>query len=450
MNDGVRMRGQTLLLLVALGATTGATGCASSSYDRAWVDHAVTDATGHGPGKEEVAAPSVPPGITSFAAVTADDAVATALWNSARFQVELTRLGFSRADLAEAGALPNPTLALLLPIGPRQAELSMTYPIAVLLQRPYRVAAAKGEVERTARSLVETALDLVRDVRIAHAEAMLGARRVALREKIVTTRSAIAKLTEARLRAGDTSELEARATRADARVAFDASARAKSDQRVGEERLRRLLGLAQSSLGDALGVAQTPVDQASPAPAAALTKDALAARPDVRAAELAIEAAGSRLGWERSRIAQVFARLDVKPIGTRGGSPSYWLPGAQAEIPIFNWNPGGRARGEAELQQAAFRYVAVRDDVVTEVRVAREQLEAALASLVPWRETILPLLDANVASAMRAYEAGNESYLLVLDSARRYEDAKLREIELEGEVLRARALLGRAVGRRER
>jgi cobalt-zinc-cadmium efflux system outer membrane protein len=443
------MRGSSVLASSALLASACAIGCASSPYDRAWVDKAITDATGHAPGKEKPSAPSVPPGVTSLGAVTADDAVATALWNSARFQVELARLGFSRADLAEAGALPNPTFSFLLPIGPRQAELFATYPLAVLVQRPYRIAAAKADVERTARNLVEVALDLVRDVRLAHAEAMVASRRVIVRREIEQTWAAIAKLTEARQRAGDASELEVRAARAEALTASDAMTRAASDERLVRQRLLRLVGLAQSPLGDQLGVAQTPVETALPPPAETLVKDAFAARPDVRGAEMAIEAAGSRLGWERSKIVQVLARLDVKPIGTRGGSPSLVLPGATLEVPIFNWNPGGRGRAEAEMTQAAFRYVTVRDDVATEVRIAREQLEQALGSLLPWREKVLPLLDANVTSALKAYESGSETYLLVLDSTRRAQDAKLRALDLEIDVLRARAALARAVGRRQ-
>ncbi len=429
--------------------TLSATGCASSSYDRAWVDRAVVDTTGHGIGPEKVAAPSLPPRVAQIEAVTADDAVATALWNSARFQVELTRLGFSRADLAEAGALPNPTLSLLLPIGPRQAELSATYPIAVLIQRPYRVAAAKADVERTARALVEVALDLVRDARLAHAEAMVAARRVTLRREIEQTWQNISKLTIARQRAGDASELEVRAAEADTFTAADALRRAESDERLAQERLRRVVGLAQSPLGSRLRVAQAPIATGEPQPADDLVKEAFAARPDVRGAEMAIEAAGSRLGWETTKILQLFARLDVKPVGPRGGAPSFVLPGAQLDIPIFNWNPGGRKRAQAELSQAAFRYVMVRDDVATEVRLAREQLAQALASLAPWREKILVLLDANVASSLRAYQSGSESYLLVLDSTRRAQDAKLRALDLETEVLRASAALGRAVGRRQ-
>lgn len=444
------MRGRPRLLTFLPSAALAilAAGCASSSYDRRWVDEAVTKATGHAPGAAEIRAPSLPPGISTRGAFTDEEAVATALWNSARFQVELTRLGFSRADLAEAGALPNPTLSFLLPIGPRQAELTATYPIAALVQRPARVAAAKADVERTARALVEVALDLVRDVRLAHAEAMVAARRTALRREIEQTWAAIARLTEARQRAGDASELEVRAARAEAVVAADATARAATDDRLAQHRLRRLVGLAQSPLGERLTAAQTPVAGSPPPPAETLVKDALAARPDVRGAEMAIEAAGARAGWERAKILQLFARLDVKPIGTRGGSPSLVLPGATLEIPIFNWNPGGRGRAEAEMSQATFRYVAVRDDVTTEVWLAHQQLEQGLGSLVVWREKVLPLADANLTSALKAYESGNETYLLVLDSTRRSQDARLRALELESEVLRARAALARAVGRR--
>lgn len=439
------MRGRSLCFALAFCAV----GCASSAYDRSWVDRAVVDATGHRIGGEEVRAPSVPPSVANLAALTGDDAVATALWNSARFQVELTRLGFSRADLAEAGALPNPTLSLLLPIGPRQAELTATYPIAVLIQRPARVEAAQADVERTARSLVEVALDLARDVRIAHADATATARRVALRREVEATWATIAKLTEARQRAGEASELEVRGARAEAIVSADASMRAVTEERTARERLRRLMGLSQSPLGERMAVVDADVDVGAPPAREVLVEQAFAARPDVRGAEMAIEAAGSRLGWERLKILQLFARLDVKPIGPRGGAPSLVLPGATADLPIFNWNPGGRARAEAEMKQAAFRYVAVRDDVASEVRTSHAQLEQALASLVPWRENVLPLLEANVVSAMKSYQSGNETYLLVLDAARRLQDARLRVIDLEVEVLRARAALARAVGRRQ-
>jgi hypothetical protein len=60
----------------------------------------------------------VPPGIRIEDGLTADEAVATALWNNAAFQVSVSELGFARADLLEAGLLLNPVLSLLFPAGP--------------------------------------------------------------------------------------------------------------------------------------------------------------------------------------------------------------------------------------------------------------------------------------------------------------------------------------------
>ncbi len=433
----------------AVLVTLFASGCASSPYDRAWLDREVTRVTGHAPGEAEGHNRHPwPPGVRDAGALSQDDAVATALWNSPRFQAELAQLGASRADLAEAGALPNPTLSFLLPIGPRQLEASVTYPVGALIQMPFRVAAAKLDVERTARALVEIALDLVRDVRLAHAEVVLAQRRVHVRQEIEKTLAKIAQLTEARLTAGDASKLEARAARAEALTAADLSGRATADVGIARQRLRRLLGLGAHAAGDQIDAAPpAPLGDRAVAPAD-LEKIALAARPDVRAAEIAVEAAGARLGWEKAKVVQLFARMDVKPIGSSGGPPLLALPGAQLDIPIFNWNPGGRGRAKAQMEQSAARYLAVRDDVITEVRVARAQLEQARGSLIPWRERVLPLLEENLTSAVRAFEGGAEPYLVVLEAVRRSLDATLRDVELEGDVWRARAALDRAVGKR--
>lgn len=444
----------TLLLslgVVAAVAAVAAVACGGSAYDRGWVDREVARATGHAPRPEGQQGPaSLPPGVRDVAALSPDEAVATALWNSTRFRAELARLGLSLADLSDAAALPNPTLSVLAPIGPRQLEASLTYPVVALLQRPSRVAAAELDVERTARSLVEVALDLARDVRVAHAEMALGQRRFEARHDVERSLTSFAALTDLRLRQGDASQLEARGARVEALTAADLTARAAQDIGVARERLRRLVGLGESALGGRLNVVLPPASTDPPAAPEGLARDALSLRPDVRASKLAIESAGERLGWERWRVVQLLARLDRKPIGTRGGAPSLYLPGAQFDVPIFNWNPGGRERAEAAVEQAAARYLATREDVITEVRVARAQLEQALGSLARWREGVLPMLEQNATAALRAFERGGEAYLVVLEAVRRLQEARLREIELEGDVIRGRVALERAVGGRSR
>src|SRR5262245_38662986 len=91
---------------------------------------------------------SLPPGIDLDDGLSQDEAVAVALWNDPQFQIQLTDLGFARADLVEAGLLRNPVLSLLLPIGPKQLEATLKWPVEILWERPRRVAVAKVAIDR--------------------------------------------------------------------------------------------------------------------------------------------------------------------------------------------------------------------------------------------------------------------------------------------------------------
>lgn len=423
-------------------------GCASSPYDHAWVGKELKRAAGHTPG-DPSQEPSLPPGMTNTSALGEGDAIAVALWNNAAFGVELAQLAASRADLAQAGALPNPTLSFLLPIGPRQIEASLLFPISALIERPFRVNAAKLDVERTARGLVLRGLDLARDARLVWIDADAAKARVVVREDLAKTWGNVAKIAAARRDAGDTPPIESMTAEADVQDAEDQLERAKTDLVVSTERLRWVLGLSESNLGAKMGTNGTTLDERDPNDEGFLLSSALAARPDVRAAEISVEAAGERIGWEKSRVFAMLGRFDVKPIGSQGGLPLLPLPGAQIEIPIFNQNPGGIGRAEAEFVAATLRYRLLRQTIATDIRVSRLELVQALASLHRFREVVLPLLEKAQVISLSSFEAGAEPYLVVLEATRRLRDARLRKIDLEAAVRRARANLERHVGRRQ-
>jgi cobalt-zinc-cadmium efflux system outer membrane protein len=124
-----------------------------------------------------------------------------------------------------------------------------------------------------------------------------------------------------------------------------------------------------------------------------------------------------------------------------------WVPGFQAELPIFNWNPGGVGRAHAELERAAHRYALVRQTILNEVRVSHAQLLQARASLKTFRDGVLPALTEAADAAQKGFAAGELPYLQVLDSLRRLADARLRLLDLEAEVARATAELERNVGK---
>lgn len=442
------MRFPSASCLVVLAAAL--LGCsATSPYDRVWIGRELERAAGHAPPDDPTREPSLPPGTRGVGALDEDAAVAVALWNNASFGAELAQLGASQADLAEAGALPNPTLSLLLPIGPRQLEASLLAPIAALVQRPFRVKAAKLDVERAARGLVQRGLDLVRDVRLGWIEVEAAKARADARQELARTWSDIAKIARARRDVGDAPAVEAATAEADAQDAEDQSERARTDLAASLERLRLLLGLAEGALGRTIGTRSSPLDERAPPDEAALLASALTARPDVRAAEIAVEAAGERMGWEKSRVFAMLARFDVKPIGTQGGPPLLPLPGAQVELPIFNWNPGGIGRAEAELAVSTLRYRQLRQGVATDIRISRLQLAQAIASLRRFRDKVLPELEKAAATAQHSFETGAEPYLVVLEATRRQRDARLRRIDLEADVRRSRANLERHLGRKQ-
>ncbi|HEY7499262.1 MAG TPA: TolC family protein [Vicinamibacterales bacterium] len=386
--------------------------------------------------------PGVPPGITIEDGVTLDEAVALALWNSADFQVSVGELGFARADLVEAGLLTNPILSLLFPIGPKQFESTLKWPVDVLWERPKRVASARIAAEAAGERLVQAGLDLALAVKIAHADAALAQDRQKLADESAALLQRIDELTRSRLAAGDISELEGRAASVDAARARQDAARARHDIAVSRERLRGLVGFALD--GPSFEIAAPQVAAAECAPAPSLLREAIASRPDVRAAELGVESAAKKLGWEKSRILALTAVLDANGSGREGFEMG---PGLDVALPIFNQNQAGRARAAAELQRATAAYAAAQQRAATELREASALFQQARESQSSWRDTIVAPLQQNVAGAERAFAAGDVSYLFVLENSRRLREAEMRAREIDADVLRARARIERAIGR---
>ena len=148
------------------------TGCAVHSiHNESYVSNAISGRTGHElrPVDEEGVL-KLPDDVSLADGLTANGAVAIALWNNAQFQADLVDLGFARADLIDAGLLRNPVLSLLFPLGPKQLEATLNLPVDFFWQRPKRVAAAKLNAEQVADTLIQHGLNLVRDVMISYTE----------------------------------------------------------------------------------------------------------------------------------------------------------------------------------------------------------------------------------------------------------------------------------------
>jgi cobalt-zinc-cadmium efflux system outer membrane protein len=387
---------------------------------------------------------SLPPGVTVTDRLTADDAVAIALWNNAALEADLAYIGIAQADLLDAGLLKNPTFQTLLPVGVKPFEFLLNWPIEDLWQRKKRVLAARQNLDAVATGLVQNGLNLVRDVRLAHADIWLAEKRATTLDESANLRARIATLTERRRDAGDASGLDVTLTAADARSAAELAKRAIGDMEIARTRLRRLMGLRDDPRPlSAVANSKWP----DIGPADELVRSSYSSRPDLRAAELAIEANVYRAKWQRSRVFNlVMPLLSMKevgsPLSTRSG------PGLQMELPIFNRNQGQIARADGEVIQAAWRYRALRDVVEADVRDAAARLQQSRSSLEQLRTELKPIVEQAISQTESAYQNGDLSYLNVLEVTRQRFDAALRELDAEAALARAYAELERAIGRR--
>ena len=438
-----RPRPDRVVALALVFALAALPGCATPSRDLRWVDEALRARVGHGLESSggDVHDDDVH-GVDLSDGLDEDEAVALALAHSPTFAADLARLHSARADFQEAARVTNPRLSITGPIGPINAAASLLGPLLELFQLPRRTRASGRMLESVAESLVQSGLDLARDVRLGHIAADLANRRLAILEELALIANDLALIAAAQSSAGDVSPADALAVRAESFVAVDQVAMARRDRVVSVAQLELLLGRETGGEGLTVVSART-LPGAVPA-LSPLLQIARSGRPDIRAAELELEGAAIRAGWERSRVVGLTAQVDVQWNRTQVAA----RVGGSLDLPVFNQNQGGIGRAEADIERATRRVDVVRQRVAFEVVRARAQLEQSLESLTRYQGSVVPPLREALSAATLRYELGDDSYLVVLDALNRLGVARLREAELIAGLRSAHAEIERAVGAR--
>ncbi len=420
-------------------------GCAvKSPYNHSYVSKGINERTNYELG--QISKPGefhLPDGVSLDDGLSEDEAVAIALWNNAQFQADLAALGFARADLIEADMLANPTLSLLFPIGPKALETAMDIPVNVLWQRPHHIAAAKLDAQSLAENLIEDGLGLIQNVEITYADLWLAQEQVRLAREDAELQNEMAKVAQASLKAGNISELTASATRVDSLRATDTAMQFSKENDILRQRLNSLLGIVSDNVTFDI---VTPVFASKSAISInELLKTAFAARPDLRAAELDIEAAGERLGWEKSKIYNFIAIIDAKDVGADSLTVG---PGFSIDIPIFNQNQGQIARAKAELELAARQYEAVRQNIILQVRQAHSQYISAHEEFELWNSRIVPSLEETVQRTRKSFDVGELPYISVLQARQILIEAQMHETELAANLHHIAAQLNYSIGKK--
>jgi len=374
-------------------------------------------------------------------ALTEDAAVALALKQNAAFREILCDLGIARADVIDAGIIPNPELRFLAPVDPRPLESYLEFPIDTFILRPKRVTIAKLEAERIRETVIQSGLLLARDVRFAYADVLLAQDRQTIARDNQTLRRRIASIAEKRLQAGDANPADVAAARTDVERSTQEFERIKEDVGIALERFHVLLGCTEPDCR------LSPIDQPLPVLPDSpenLLASALQTRPDALAVSQAVRSAEEKeklahCDWIRF-FGTYYTFSDLHVVQHR--------PGFRMTVPIFNWNQGKIARADADLEKARAQQRTIHDRIVLDVRQAFLQCQQAQRDLERWRTKVRPAVDDAVAKSDRAYQAGDVALVLVLETSRQILETRVREAQLRAELRKAFAELERSVGQK--
>lgn len=361
-------------------------------------------------------------------------------------------LAASRASIREAEAAftgarlyPNPELSIEaegLPrdfdFGPGLVMYTINQSIITGGKRRWRVRAAKAGVARVLLQYEQAALEVVRDASKAYYELLAANRKRVASQELVRLATEFHDRVRTRVDGGVARPIEAdRALVLSAQAAVDL-------RRIQAEQVA-----ARQALATAIGV---PVTRITTDPVGrlehggrlpdrdSLESQALARSPALKVPGLEEAVARNELGLARAlRVPDVTAGLSVQHQAIPGSSHD--LRGFQLTVPlpVINNGQADRARARAQISGARNRQSVARQTLATRLTSAYQTATRAHDQIESYLHQILPAARRAVATSLEGYEAGEFSYLEVLDAQRSLASSNQTYFDVLLEYQKARA-----------
>jgi cobalt-zinc-cadmium efflux system outer membrane protein len=421
--------------------------------------------------------------------LTTNEAVQVALLNNRRLQALFQEIGVSRADVVQSGLLSNPSFGLSarFPEGGGRSNLTLTFAqqLVDLWQIPVRRRIAEADLEQTILNVVHQANDLATDVRrrCYHLIALGQMEEIAGETLELAERSL--KLAEDRFGAGDVGQVDvnlARAAMLDVKSQIMAIRR---DRRIAQTTLAHAIGLARWrdpwTLDDSLPQLALPIDEGN-----SLLWFAMSERLDAQAAAIKVRGAEDEvrrqclsifpnvtLGveWERqerralpgrniladtARATVANGRLTAPAIQSRAEREqerrqiidSLLGPTLDITLPIWDQNQAQIAKARFQAVQARKEYEEILDGVARDIDEALIVAKSATELVQFVEEQVLPNARANVEAARRAYHAGQQGIIALIDAQKDLIAQRETHVAARRDYAVALAELRRAAGGR--
>lgn len=353
-------------------------------------------------------------------------------------------IGIAEGGRRQAGLIPNPELSW--EVEDTRRDTSTT---TVTLSQPLELGGKRGariDVASAGQTVAQLQLERQRNglradvVQAFHAGLRAQvALQLAEQSQALTERGL--RVVEGRVKAGQSSPVEA--TRAQVQLAQAQAQvrRAMSEQLVAYQALARLTGSPQARF--------TRLDAASLSPGPAPQEQALLAKveqtADWRQAQAQITQGDASLGAEKAQripdltvsIGSQYSREDRERVN---------MVGLSMPLPLFDRNQGNVLAAARRADQARDVRNSVELRLRSETRSALSQWATAMQEVQAYDRTILPSAQQAVDTATRGFEMGKFGFLDVLDAQRTLIDARSLYLEALASATDARAQVERIYG----
>jgi cobalt-zinc-cadmium efflux system outer membrane protein len=383
--------------------------------------------------------------------ITLEDAIAHALDSSPRLKASRASLAASRGERQQAGALPNPEVAYskqnvkatgaYKDISPGQSVYELNQLVEIGGKRSARKDIADKGVQIADLESQATALDLIRDVTIAYAEAVAAEENVRLAiEQKALAEDVLASVTT-RVDAAASPLIQksrAEVERATASVALDS---AKRERTISFKVLSTLLGHDEPAYKLDTKAFFTLAKKHAPA-----DTEQLKSNPDLAKLDTALEQSKARLDLEKAN-AIPDPTLNAGLIQIPSAKGKALMLGVAIPIPVFNVNRGNieKARSEVIRTEEDNRYTGL--SLNNDLTRAQEQMKNAYVLAKTLAGQILPSAEKAFSLAREGYGLGRFPYIEVLDAQRSLFGAKQQHIAALKTYHTAKAVLERLTAR---
>ena len=366
--------------------------------------------------------------------VTLDD-VLRLTEKSPRVAISQREADMARAERAQAGALPNPTLTLSRanPDATSQQQALVEVPVPIFGQRGARVQAADLQVGRAQAQVFLTRTETRRLAALAYIRLAGASEQVAARRSALTDVERLRGLVAGRQEGGLASRYDV--ARADAELAL---------ARLGVQRALSELGEQSAALAgliDAPG--WRPQPQSSLAQLRSQLGEAepsLAANPALQLARTETAAAEARVELaERERFPVPAVQLGRTWTSGPFGAANY--VGVVSEIPILDTRRGLRDRAIAEHGAARERERATGAALQAELQKQRDALQLRRDALERFERDVFARQGAFLEMAESAYRLGRGTLFELLDARRTQLEASIARVELLTSIVEAQVEL---------